>query len=139
MLNFTDINYLAVLVATTIAFAIGTVWYTALFGKAWQKEVKLTEAQLNDTNYLRTYGGSFVCMFFMMLLLAAMLKGLGISGSGEALQAAQTGFLVGVFFVAGSSAINYLYEFRSLKLFLINSGYQTLFLTIGGIILAIWS
>jgi hypothetical protein len=139
MLNFTDINYLAVLVATIVAFGLGAVWYTALFGKSWQKEVGLNEKQLNDTNYLRTYGGSFVCMFLMMVLLASLLKGLGISGNSELMEAAKTGFLVGLFFVSASAAINYIYEFKSMKLFLINTSYQTIFLTIGSIIIALWN
>lgn len=139
MLNFTDINYLAVFVAALISFAIGAVWYTALFGKLWQKEVGLTEKQLNDTNYLRTYGGSFVCMLIMMLFLAALLKGLGIAGSSEWMDGAKTGLLAGLMLSATAVGINYLYQFKSLKLFVLDAGYQTLFITIGSIILTLWS
>ncbi len=32
-----DINILAVIVAALVAFFVGGVWYTALFGKQWVK------------------------------------------------------------------------------------------------------
>ena len=38
----------------------------------------------------------------------------------------------------GSFGINYLFERKSLKLFLINGGYHTLQFTIIGLILALW-
>ncbi len=136
MLNFTNINLLAVLAASVFSFILGGLWYTVLFGKLWQKEVKLTEEQLNNTNYLKTYGGSFVCIFLMMLFLAVLLKRLGIFGSNQWFEAAKVGLSVGLFFVCTSTAINYLYEFKSLKLFLINTGYQAVFLTLGAVILA---
>jgi hypothetical protein len=137
MLNFTNINFIAVLVATIFSFIFGVLWYTVLFGKIWQKEVELTEKQLNDTNYLKTYGGSFVLMFIMILGLASILKGLGISGD-ELYEAVQTGFLVGLTLVISGLGINYLYQYKSLKLFMIDGGYQVLFLTISAAILALW-
>jgi hypothetical protein len=32
-LKFSEINYLAVIVAALVAFGVGGVWYTAMFGK----------------------------------------------------------------------------------------------------------
>jgi hypothetical protein len=139
MLNFTNINIFAVLVSTIICFVIGGAWYAALFAKPYEKEAGLTPEQLKNPNYLKTYGGSFVLMFIMMLGLASIIKGLGISGTSEWLEGAKTGFLVGLTLVISGLGINYLYQYKSLKLFLIDGGYQTLFLTIGAIILTVWS
>ena len=139
MLNFSNINFLAVFIATVVSFIIGSVWYTVFFGKVWNKEVGLTEDQLNNPNYLKTYGGSFVCMFVMIFGVAVVLKSLGISGNSEWVEGAQTGLTLAMTLVAAGLGINYLYQFKSLKLFLIDSIYQTLFLTIGAIILTIWS
>ena len=36
-------NWLAVVVATVAFFVVGAIWYTALFGKIWQREVGLSE------------------------------------------------------------------------------------------------
>ena len=40
--------------------------------------------------------------------------------------------------MAASFGINYLFERKSLKLFLINAGYHTLQFTLIGLILALW-
>jgi hypothetical protein len=40
--------------------------------------------------------------------------------------------------VAGSFGINYLFEQRSLRLFLINGGYHTLQYTLIGLVLGLW-
>jgi len=139
MLDFTNINFAIVFLATVISFIIGSIWYTVLFGKVWNKEVGLTEEQLKNPNYLRTYGGSFVCMFIMILGIAVMLKSLGISGNSEWLDGAKIGLTLAITLVAAGLGINYLYQFKSLRLFLIDSVYQTLFLTLGAIIITILS
>ena len=38
MLNFADINWLAVLVAAVSAFLLGGIWYGPLFKHAWCRE-----------------------------------------------------------------------------------------------------
>ena len=45
------------------------------------------------------------------------------------------GFAAGAFWVASSFGVNYLFERKSLKLFLINGGYHTLQFTLIGLIL----
>lgn len=68
MLNFTNLNLLAILITTFITFGIVAAWYTALFGKIWQKETGVTDKQIADGNILLTFGGSFVCYFFFTYL-----------------------------------------------------------------------
>jgi AraC-like DNA-binding protein len=48
------------------------------------------------------------------------------------------GFSAGLCWVTASFGISYLFERRSLKLFLINGGYHTLQFTIIGLLLALW-
>jgi hypothetical protein len=50
---------------------------------------------------------------------------------------AGVGFSAGLLWVAGSFGINYLFERKSLKLFLINGGYHTFQFTIIGLALAL--
>ena len=139
MLDFNNINFVAVLVASILAFGIGVVWYTALFGKSWEAEVKLTKEQLEKPNYLQTYGGSFVLMIVMMTILSVILKSVGINEDGEWLEGAKTGLVLGLTMSATSIGINYLYQFKSIKLFAIDASYQTIFLTLGAIVLTIWN
>jgi hypothetical protein len=44
-----DVNYMAVLAATLVSFALGFVWYRPLFGKSWIHTVGL------DPEILKTY------------------------------------------------------------------------------------
>ncbi|NJN52279.1 MAG: DUF1761 domain-containing protein [Gammaproteobacteria bacterium] len=35
MLDFTGLNWIAIVVSTALAFVLGGLWYGPLFGKAW--------------------------------------------------------------------------------------------------------
>jgi hypothetical protein len=48
------------------------------------------------------------------------------------------GFAAGLSWVAASFGINYLFERKSLVLFLINGGYDTVQFTVIGLVLALW-
>ena len=117
-----EISWLATLVATVLAFALGGLWYGPLFGKAWMAEHGFTEQQLaKDFNPAKTYGLTAV-----LAALSAIVFGIFLSMLGEhsALFAAGFGFTAGLFWVAFSIGTNYLFERSSLKLFLINGGYH---------------
>ena len=52
-----EISWLATLVATLLAFALGALWYGPLFGKAWMAEQGFVEEDLmRDFNPAKTYG-----------------------------------------------------------------------------------
>jgi len=54
---FNDINWLSVLVASVSAFAIGSLWYLSfLLGKAWQKELKLSDDDIKNANMPMIFG-----------------------------------------------------------------------------------
>ena len=137
-MDYSSVNYLGVLVCTVIAFVFGALWYSpVLFSKVWQKEVGLTEQDLKNTNMAQVFGSSFVLMFVMILGLAVLL---GMAGQGENgfMGGFTFGLWIGVFFIAGSYGVNMLYQRKSLKLWLIDSSYQALFLAISGGILSVW-
>ena len=49
--DFASINYLAVLVATVLAFGLGSIWYgKPLFGSAWQREMGLSDEDIQSGN-----------------------------------------------------------------------------------------
>lgn len=56
-MDFSNINFLAVLVSALASFAIGSLWYSPLlFGKAWQKAVGLTDEKIKSSNMIKTFG-----------------------------------------------------------------------------------
>ncbi len=128
------INLFAVIVAAIAAFAIGAFWYTALFGKAWQKEVGLSNSELASGNIMYYYLGSFILMLLMAFGLAWVLQ---LYENIDFVLGVTRGFLVGLFFVATSIGINMLYQRKAIRLFLIDAGYQVLFMVVIGAILGI--
>jgi hypothetical protein len=124
----------AVVVSTIVAFAIGGVWYSkALFGNAWLEEVGLTEEAVNNANMPKTFGGTLVLQFLAVSVLAALL-----GPESSWLSGLETGLLIGIFLIATAYGITYLFEQRSMRLFLINAGYNIVLFAIVGAILGAW-
>ena len=129
-----EINWIAVLVAGVACFLLGGLWYSkALFGKAWQRETGLTdEALAKKATWSRSSDFRFV-----LALLAAWNFANFLGPRPSLVFGTAVGFSAGLLWVTGSFGINYLFERKSLKLFLINGGYHTLQFTIIGLVLAL--
>ena len=129
-----EINVWAALVAAASSFLLGGLWYSpALFGKAWMRETGLTPEELARGNAGLTFGASFVLSAIAALVFALFL------GPAPALDfAIGAGLSAGLCWVAASFGINYLFEHKSLKLFLINGLYHTLQFTLYGLVLGLW-
>lgn len=128
------INIWAVIVAAVLSFVLGGVWYAAgVFGRAWQREVGLSDEQLKQGSQVKIFGGSFV-----LSLLGAWVFAMFLGPAPEFGFAVGAGFAAGLAWVAGSFGISYLFEHRSLKLWLINGGYHVVQYTLFGAILGIW-
>ena len=113
-------NWLAVVVATLAFFAVGAIWYTALFGRIWQREVGLSEEQLaGGRNMMLVMGTCFVLEFIVCLTVGHMFDFLEPSDRAKMMIA--LGLALGVMMPA--TGINYLYQRKSLKLFLVDSGH----------------
>jgi hypothetical protein len=129
-----QLNYFAIVAASVAAFVIGGVWYSpALFAKAWQQETGLSDQQLAQRNPAAVFGVSFVLTLVASFVFALFLG--PRPAFGPALFA---GVAAGAAWVATSFGINYLFEAKSLRLFLINAGYHVAQFTAMGAILGLW-
>lgn len=114
------INWLAVVLGSIVFFAIGAVWYTALFAKVWQREVGLSNEQLSGgRNMMLVMGTCLLLEFIVVLTLGHLFAFLQPGDQAKMMMA--TGF--GLTIMAPAVGINYLYQRKSLKLFLIDAGY----------------
>jgi hypothetical protein len=128
-----EVNWLAIAVAALASFLLGGLWYSpVLFGKAWQRETGLTDERLKQGNMARIFGLSFI-----LALLAAWNFANFLGPRPSLVFGSAVGASAGLLWVASSFGINYLFERRSLKLFLINGGYHTVQFTIIGLVLAL--
>ena len=113
-------NWLAVVLATVVFFAVGAVWYSALFAKAWQREVGLSTEQLTGGRNMMLIMGTCLLLEFVVVLMLGHLFA-RIQPGDHAKMMMATGF--GLAIMAPAIGINYLYQRRSLKLFLIDAGH----------------
>jgi hypothetical protein len=127
-------NFAAIFVAALMSFAIGGLWYSPLlFARAWMKETGLTEQKTKDAPMGRTFGLAAVASLVMAFNLAAFIGPKASLGFGLFAGAAAA-----IGWVAMSLGVIYLFEQRSLKLWLINSGYQVMAYTLMGGLIGVW-
>jgi hypothetical protein len=126
-----DINWLAVVLGTIVFFALGAVWYTALFGKAWQREVGLSDEQLRaGGNMALTMGTCFVLEFIVVLTLGHLFAFLHPGDHAKMMMASGFGLAI----MSPAIGITYLYMRKSLKLWLIDAGYFVIGMTAVGLV-----
>lgn len=124
----------AVLVAAVAAFVLGGAWYSpALFGTAWQRLARLSDADLRRGNPALVFGPAFVLAFIAAYAFAAWL-----GPAPTVTQGLRAGATVGLCFVAASFAINDLFERRSLRLWAINAAYHVLTFVAFGLVYGLW-
>lgn len=139
-MDISNINFLAVVVATFSTFIVGWLWYGPLFGKAWLSAVGMTEEDVQKKNMTKIFGLAFLFELIMAFNLAMFL-----TGSAEAAEqmtagtGAFYGFLTGFGWIFFALAVNSLYEGKSWSYIFINGGYWTVTFTIMGLILGAWT
>ena len=129
-----EINVWAVLAAGVSSMILGGLWYSpVLFGKAWSAASGVTEAQQQSANMAKIMGTAFV-----LAVIGAAVFAMFLGPRPAPMFATMAGLSAGLCWVAGSFGINYLFEQRSMKLFLINGGYHTLQYSLIGAVLGLW-
>ena len=112
---------------------VGGLWYSpVLFARVWQREAGLSDEDIKAGNPARIFGGAFLLSLVSAAVFAMFL------GPAPSLQLGLgAGFSAGLCWVAASFGMNYLFERRSLGLFLVNGGYHTVQFTVIGLVLAL--
>src|ERR1044072_4991837 len=125
-----EVNYLAVAAAAVSAFLLGGLWYSpVLFAKKWMAYTgnECAEGEQPKGNVGMIFGGAF-----LLSLIAAWVFAMFLGPNPGLKFATAAGFAAGLFWVAASFGISYLFERRPLGLWLINGGYHTLQFTLYG-------
>lgn len=158
-----EINYLAILAASAVPIVISFLWYhPKTLGIVWMRESGMTEERFRNSNILMIYGVSLLLSvllaFSVQMLVIHQLGAYSLMGANpeEALPSYQAfmddygnafrtfehgalhGLLSALFLFFPVIAINGLFERRSWKYILINTGFWTISLTIMGAIVCGW-
>ncbi len=128
------LHYPAVLAAAVLSFVIGGLWYSPiLFGKAWMREAGISEERAREAKMGMVFGCAALASLVMAFNLAAFI------GPKASLQFGLfAGFATGFGWVAMALGVIYLFEQRSLRLWIINGGYQVVTFTVMGGIIGAW-
>jgi hypothetical protein len=124
------INPWAVAAAAASTFVLGGLWYSLLFAKSWQRAAGVTDDQLK-VGQARVFIGSALLAIVQALSLAAFI------GAGGAAFGTAAGAAAGITWVATAFGVNYLFERRPLRLYLINAGYNVLSFTLMGVLIGL--
>lgn len=133
-MNFSLINWLAVLVAGLSAFMVGGIWYSrSLFGNAWMIDSNLAEDQIKHGNKGKIFGFTAVFSLLMAVNLAMFLA----DAKTDVVWGAEAGFLAGIW-TFSAIAIHSLFELKCWRYIFINGGYSFVSLTLMGAIIGLW-
>ena len=133
-MDLSSLNYWAILVAAVSTFLIGGLWYSPMmFTKPWMKENGYTEEDLKGANMPMIFGVAFILALIMSFNLAAFL-----GPEQNLVWGISAGALAGIGWVATAFGVTYLFERKSMKLFLINAGYHIVAFMVMGAILGVW-
>jgi len=129
------ISFLAVLIAAVVRSAIGAAWFAPMaFGKSW---MQLSGVKPSSSKHMmRAAGLNFIGNFVMAFVLAHAIQYASATTWGHG---AMVGFFNWLGFIATVSASGVIFEKRSLKLTLMQNGYQLVSLLVMGAIIASWS
>jgi len=141
--HYPTINYLAVLVAGIVIFALGGLWYSpVLFAKRWialqgrtEEEMK---AQAAAANMPVMYLSAFICGFVTAWVMAMILAHIASSMALNAGHGALIGFMCWLGFAATTSYAMALFSGKPKQLWLIDSAYNLVSFVLAGMILAVW-
>jgi len=129
-----SVDIISVVLVAVSSMVIGFVWYSnALFAKMWQKEVGLKDSDIKGgpgIGYLLTTLTSLVMGTVMSLMV-------GYAQVNTLMGGLKLGALIWVGFTGTAMAANYIFAKKSLKLFLIDSGYFLVSYLAAGAIVAL--
>ena len=127
-----EINYLAVILAALAAFFLGYLWYTVIFAKPWQKLIgmKNKDGKVETPSLGRLLIGSLILEVIMAFNLAAF-----IGQDADWMFGLGAGVAAGLGWVSLAFGVNYMFEGKPLKLWLINAGYNTVVFAVMGLII----
>jgi hypothetical protein len=133
-MSFAGENYLAVVVAATVAWLFGAAWY-GLLGKPWMKAARL------DPSAMKMSAAPFIVSFVAELIMAYVLAGvLGHLGPGQVtfLNGLISALFVWAGFIATTIAVNQRYQGFGWTLTLIDAGHWLGVALLMGAIIGWW-
>ena len=136
MLELSNLNYLAILLATVINCGLGALWYSPIgFVKRWEEYTGIDIMQIpqNEANKILMYVvGSALTQSAVLAIIVRSI------GAVSWMEEASVGLVLWLGFIAAATVGVTLYSRRSWKFWWLNSSYFLIVMVINAAILAVW-
>ncbi|MSP02262.1 MAG: DUF1761 domain-containing protein [Acetobacteraceae bacterium] len=130
-----EVNWLAVLAAAVVRFAIGGVWFAPFaFGPAWGRMLGI-EHEAMKARMGRAMVVDFIAGCVLAWVLANLLQFLGVN---RLVSGARVSFFLWLGFIAMPFLSMTMYEGRPLSLFAITGGFWLVSLVVMGGLIGAW-
>jgi len=134
-MNWMAMNWLAVICAAAAYWVIGAIWYMALFGKIWAAGIEQHGIKLQRGGMGAKMLGNFLCNFVAAAIMARLIARTGIGELGYGLK---LGAGIGLGFSATALTIQYLWESKPFKVWMVDVSHHVVGCIVAGGILAVW-
>ena len=140
-MDFSNINWLAVLVCVVVSMVSGSIWYNPkTFFDIWWRGIGKPEGGRPGTeNMGLTWGLTILSSFVQAVFMALMVNAMGsMSGGATLVSGAATGFLLWLGFIAPTYLVNKLFAGHGFKVWAIEVGNHLVNFVLFGAILGAW-
>jgi len=135
-MDFSVINWLAVVVCVVVSMISGSLWYNPkTFFPAWWKVVGAGREQPGMENMGMTWALTVVSSAVQAIAMSFMVSALGTATAGAG---AMLGFMLWLGFIAPTYLVNKLFAGHGLKIWAIEVGNHLVNFLLFGLILAAW-
>jgi hypothetical protein len=117
-MDFANVNYIAVVIAAVAGFAVGAVWYAALFSKPWLAAVGFSAEDLKQGRSPLPFVFSAIGLLIMAWVMSTIITPADGIGRGIIV-----GLILWLGFTATTTVVNYAYAARKPMLMAIDGGH----------------
>lgn len=137
MIEFSGLNYWAILVAWLINVIVGAVWYSpAGFQKLWSKLSGVDMMKIPKDEANRAIGLVALSALLQSIVLSVVLHSMHITTASKGLEA---GLLLWLGLTAVTTIGNTLYARLSLKFWWLNASFFLVVMAVNSVIIAVWN
>ena len=141
MLNhfLSNANWLAIIVAAIVYFALGSLWFSVLFGKQWMALNNIPEPTPEKREEMKSMMLPLMLKTFVMGVVVALVVGMLVMALGIHLcvPGIKLGLLLSAIGVI-PLVMSDMYLMKPLKLWIIDAGYHVVGITLMSIIISVW-
>lgn len=133
-----DVNWIAIIVAAIAAFALGALWYSnAMFARQWMAAHGHTPEKLAamQSSMGKTYAFSFVTYLITAMVIALLI---GLTGGASLVGGIVIAVLAWLGFGFAIGLNGNLFSGKPASAFMIDAGYQLIYMIIMGAIIGAW-